>query len=112
MTDQEKNEVLARWAGFTPGECKILCCQAAHWLSPDNTLWHGVLPDFLHSLDAQAKWLWPKLEDWGIGLRGDGSRFFGYASLNGVEIQDSGTTPAEACAEAILSLIGKDNASS
>ncbi len=54
MTEQEDNELLARFAGFT-----LYQSLPEKWQDADG--WIGSLPDFLHSLDAQAKWLWPKL---------------------------------------------------
>ena len=111
MTDQEKNEALATFAGFAFGpESGWGKC----WTREDGQ--HYGLPDLLHSLDAQAKWLWPKLnkilkhDGWSaswtpwfpperqwsvnIGRQGRDEEYFG-------------ATLAEACAEAILSLIGE-----
>ncbi len=65
MTDQEKNEVLAKFARFTYWDDDDPQNQSRSgrvgWYAPDSgTLASAVtLPDLLHSLDAQAKWLWP-----------------------------------------------------
>ena len=97
MTDQGKNEVLAKWAGFT------YLCQAgfrkefAMWEPPTGGMIE--LPDLLHSLDAQAKWLWPKL----TRLQLFKMVTFWLYPEDGVE-----RNPAEACAEAILILIGTE----
>ena len=96
MTDQEKNEVLAKWRGFVahfPGnEC------LEFWEDPDgNTI--PDLPDLYHSLDAQAKWIIPKA----CYEYGD---IVVYELLSGLML--AGEFTAEACAEAILSLIGED----
>ncbi len=108
MTDQEKNEVLAKWAGFTwdgfwldPNGFTF----GAPWPGPDEAIkesdWKVITgPDLLHSLDVQAKWLWDKVRDMG--------RFnFVVAAL--VDAEYDGEHKAEACAEAILSLIGEDD---
>ncbi len=64
MTDQEKSEVLLEFAGFYP---KVFTASSDE---PTETLWSDPLdrewlipkpPDLLHSLDAQAKWLYPKI---------------------------------------------------
>ncbi len=120
MTDAEKNEVLAKFAGF---RYKLSASENNHyWIGPNGQTvdcdesGDALLPDLLHSLDAQAKWLVPKLNEtlkhdgwsaswtpwfpperqWGvnIGRRGRDEEYFG-------------ATLAEAFAEAILSLIGK-----
>ncbi len=54
MTDQEKKEVMAKWAGLT----KINYINQA---VDEYTVFE--FPDLLHSLDAQAKWLDPKLNE-------------------------------------------------
>ncbi len=97
MTDQEKNEALARWAGFK-GEGGEFC-----HIAPDGTE-YAYYPDFLHSLDAQAKWLWKEVT----------SRF-GPDALSGIFNavffnHSSDMTFAEACAEAILALIEAEKA--
>ncbi len=104
MTDQEKNEALAKWAGFQwweDGECYTI----------GNSTTVRELPDFLHSLDAQAKWLWPKLELDGYALQlylpvGYIEAFISTRSAPHWQIRKGASSPAEACAEAILSLIG------
>ena len=116
--DQEKNEVLAKWVGFTFDELSRM------WLAPDGSspYPHFSAPDLLHSLDAQAKWLWPKLnrDGWFVNLMqsGDGSYWKArlwtpYSGTSEITLENiaakpvrDGPTPAEACAEAILSLIG------
>ena len=109
MTDQEKNEVLAKWSGFVdyggvavygPGDGS-----KKGWYDPDgNALgFHaGNLPDLLHSLDAQAKWLWPKLDY--QKLEFEQGQWRAWVRWHSGEAD----SPAEACAEAVLSLIGSE----
>ena len=128
MTDQEKNgrsvlqknSTLLDWAGFGYEGDK-------YWIYPDGTRhfhnWVGdQLPiDLYHSLDAQAKWLNPKLTlprcQGGMETR---SFHFIYPDdedcvqcwVTEHDVREScgrGATLAEACAEAILSLIGEDD---
>ncbi len=114
MTDQEQNEALARWAGFT---------WDGFWIDPDNHTFsvpwdnegeprEACVPDLLHSLDAQAKWLWPKLQKLGYELRiytgqegSDTHCLVIQPSLGQVTGIKQAQDPAEACAEAILALI-------
>ena len=91
-TDQEKKDVLHKFAGFNDAACSI----PGHLIYPDGCCLPG--PDLLHSLDAQAKWVWPKLTPEQLG-----ALFVEIASA----LFDK-RDPAEACAEAILSLIGED----
>ena len=79
MTDQEKNEVLAEWVGFK--SCQDRCVP---------------LPNLYHSLDAQVKWLWPKLIERQLLLRVLQQLIINPLSL---------TKPAKVCAEMILELI-------
>lgn len=150
MTDQEKNEVLALAYGFArPGGVTLgdwgpvvpdtpataifwrhkttgeeLTSQqievGTRWLYPDGT-YQNAPPDFLHSLDAQAKWLLPKLlPDYEVQIRWDtfgdvdfkqgwNAVIFGMNREHREDIVSHGETPAEACAEAMLSLIGEDD---
>ncbi|KKL61208.1 hypothetical protein LCGC14_2197640 [marine sediment metagenome] len=117
MTDQEKNEALAKWVGFEVCNEGYDC-----WIEPTERRHTGYVPDFLHSLDAQAKWLWPKLngDGWFVNLMqsGDGSYWKSrlwtpYSGTSKITLENiaakpvrDGATAAEACAEAILSLIG------
>ena len=73
-------------------------------------------PNLCGSLDAQAKWLWPKLapkwDDWQLSVE-DGiytfAVYLGHISGTGSKwAEASADTPAEACAEAVLSLIGEE----
>ena len=119
MTDAEKNEALARWAGFHWGWWhNVQTIQSEEgWRCPNNKPvifeigGNGELPDFLHSLDAQAKWLWPKLDYLDVEIDWVQKAYcvaiIATAALDGEDQQGtSNDTPAEACAEAILSLIG------
>ena len=103
-----------------------MCAKVAGWVrevgvaasAPDEPpsiriLWHYPdgsdymngyrCPDFIHSLDAQAKWLWPKLNLWEMGNESKDMTYF----IAGSNLARA-ANPAEACAEAILSLIGED----
>lgn len=117
MNNQEKNERLARWAGFKPRQdgCQCEKCTTAFpMLYPDGDI--GPLPDFLTDLNAQARWLWPKLVDWKLEPEwkplsehvGKTGRFRAFVQVDDVHgcvaIAD---TPAAACAKAILKLIGE-----
>ncbi len=114
MTDQEKNEVLAKWAGFA----KIGYQNTPDWILADrwvypNTDRRADLPDFLHSLDAQAKWLLPKLRGYHItrdALTGGATEVTVWGETC-IGTSCKAPTPAEACAEAILSLIEKHDGS-
>ncbi len=116
MTDQEKNEVLAKWAGFTEKKFRAPVCthkpRCTYWVDPDGKDTRLLsdpngkrLPDFLHSLDVQAKWLWPKLGDWGMYKLENMVVFAAFTKDHGDWVRKRATTPAEACAEAVLSLI-------
>ena len=114
-SETEKNEVLLKFAGFTwdgfwidPNGFTF----GAPWPGPDETIkesdWKVITgPDLLHSLDAQAKWLWPKLPC--KALRVFMHPDFPFEAALFYEdkppIQRTADNPAEACAEAILSLI-------
>ena len=103
MTDQEKNEVLAGFAGFSRGV-------ASGWLAPavEGKAWGPVaLPDFMHSLDALNKWCFQKVRD-EFGEEG-WARVFKALSDSFLSLNPFGKKMAEACAEAILSLIGEDD---
>ncbi len=107
MTDQEKNEVLARWAGFQKCDCGEEHQGCGKWWEPDgDVVGLVVLSDFLHSLDAQAKWLWPKLTDANLEIRPGWARAL--VAIETATYRYQSDSPAEACAEAILSLIGED----
>ncbi len=61
MNDQELNRKLAEWAGFSVNTCDYDWKEGQRWYTPE----HGTckdIPDFIHSLDACFKWLWPNLE--------------------------------------------------
>ena len=99
MTDAEKNEALLKFAGFQ--FCFRNDDGVKIWYYPEPNSDPMPPPDLLHSLDAQAKWLWPKLEK----------------PLNGQNIDDIilrlirlGQMTAEACAEAILALTEAEKA--
>ncbi len=127
MTDAEKNEVLARWGHIEhnwdePDSNGVCNCRTCGLLSfPCDPPVAQCTPDFLHSLDAQAKWLWTKLlPDYEIQLRwevlgdvdfkqGWNVVIFGMNREHRDDIVSHGETPAEAWAEAILSLIGESN---
>ena len=93
MTDQEKNEVLAKWRGFVFNEGE------RGWYYPDGAFSMSARPDFLHSLDAQAKWLWDKVRDMG---------HFNFVVAALVDAEYDGEHKAEACAEVILALIEEE----
>ncbi len=100
----DKTEVLLKFAGFTwhPDT------NPQSWRYPDGNLvdrdsFRHLLPDLLHSLDAQAKWLWPKLWDYVLTK---------WPDPHAIVVGGGGTAhtfydddPAKACAEAILALI-------
>ena len=132
MSNQEKNEVLLRWAGF---RFNLSASENPHyWTYPDGEVvdrdsFRHLLPDFLNSLDAQEKWLWPKVNP--ISVRkhrtiafeaGDPriDEFKGFSrhldtgeyewwvadlGYHDGHIVGRAVDPAEACAEAILALI-------
>ncbi len=107
MTDQEKNGVLAKFAGFTHWDDddpkNPSRSGRVGWYLPDaGTLASAVpLPDFLHSLDALFKWVMPEaIKRYGTAKV--------YIALRDWAFRVMVTTEApspEACAEAILSLI-------
>ncbi len=117
----DKNEVLVRWLGWEQhphiedGGCGCDYCTTLHWYTPDGQ--NPSLPDLLHSLDAQAKWLVPKLNE---TLKHDGwsaswtpwfppeRQWSVNIGRQGRDEEYFGATLAEACAEAILSLIGEE----
>ena len=108
MTDEEKIEKLARWAGFTFNDD-----EDAVWYTPgpDAHHWGRLPPDFLHSLDAQDRWLLPKLDSilLASGMADqEGTIPSAFVWLNVVMKKRSGNTRAEACADAVLSLIDED----
>ena len=66
-TDAEKSEVLTKngtllkFAGFTIYSSPMTSSITYRgWAYPNGTPAYNP-PDLLHSLDAQAKWLWPKI---------------------------------------------------
>ena len=105
MTDQEKNEVLAKFAGFYP---KVFTASSDE---PTETLWSDPLdrewlmpklPDLLHSLDALKQWIWPE-----VVRRFSAKKLHIILDLWVHDALEKGELPkAEACAEAILSLVG------
>ena len=103
MTDQEKNEVLLKFAGF---RFHLSASENPHyWTYPDGEVvdrdsFRHLLPDLFHSLDAQAKWIIPKA----CYEYGD---IVVYGLLSGLML--AGEFTGEACAGAILSLIGGRN---
>ena len=65
MTEEELNEKLAKWAGFTydpPDEKarRVGLIPCGMWIAPDGNF-DSELPDFTHSLDDCFEWLVPKL---------------------------------------------------
>ncbi len=103
MTDQEKNEVLAKWLGWKQKPhiedrgCGCDYCTTLHWYTPNGA--NPALPDFLRSVDALAKWCFPKLHI--VDL----DRMF----LSWVNHDKPRPKFATHCAQAILSLIGEDD---
>ena len=98
-----KNETLMRWAGFqiTEGEYP--------WRYPDGTRIkidnnsEPVMPNLLCSLDAQAKWLWPKLVNLRDRLSCKPALELVFDAMRHAVI--FGKDPAEACAEMIWKLM-------
>ena len=112
LTDEEKNKVLAKWAGweFVRSECHDIMHFIDYWRHPSEPNCERTLPDLFHSLDAQAKWLWPKLDSLQLVTlwpeRKAKFRAEIAIDINGASfIRES---PAEACAEAVLSLIKEE----
>ena len=122
----ELNEKLARWAGFEP--CLVehrytvptfvqpRSYHEPHWLLPDGSKIPQDALDFTSSLDAQAKWLWPKLDSLSITLRLDPE---GSCHCSLIYFVDGGAkhprnawaygeTPAQALCKAIEQLIDKE----
>ena len=106
----DKNERLLRYAGFTLRNCGVPYCNCKRWFVPDGT-GYGEPPDLYNSLDAQSKWLWPKLAEKDIWLdlliKPERSSC-ALTSPTRLEITSCAyfaDTPANACAEAILALI-------
>lgn len=122
-----KNEVLAKWAGFIEYNCPGWGHKTWGWpddpIPPEGQYMIRALPDLLHSLDALAEWCFPKLRELGIHTRfkeiGGKVRDWepiGYRVFCCTDSQEGtrkgeaiGTNLPEACAEAILSLIGEDD---
>ena len=120
MTDQEKKDALLKFAGFTINEPSPDGATIPLWSWPDGKPLLEPEPDLLHSLDAQAKWLWPKLTHWLISTTEDiddvGGSYTAWVAMGtrGPQWKNewaNGDTPAEACAEATLSLIGEEDVS-
>ncbi len=101
MSNQEKNELLAKWAGFTQGLHELTGVSVVK--EPGGgILFGGCLPDFLHSLDAQAKWVLPEVRrKYGVAVLYRLLRDWVHAAYLADIIPS-----AEACTEAALSLIG------
>jgi len=64
MADQELNEKLAKWAGFTyHGEIQSLYQHSPYgWLNPNYVYCKEGLPKFTNSLDDCFEWLVPKVK--------------------------------------------------
>ncbi len=142
MTDQEKNEVLAKWRGFTTevvqapnanppiGSCRATLADypidapcnpqrytpVIRWFYPDGRQMVGYPPyanqppDFLHSLDAQAKWLYPKIYEVKLHQRSNIMNGQWCAEVflhtpSGCTYRD---TPAEAFVDALLYVIKEE----
>lgn len=113
LTKEEKNELLARWVGFEQrGTARV-------WYSPEKDVpWTNNPPDLYHSLDAQAKWIDPKLNDL-LGDTGwimDSSPWlaekyglYGCKLYRSQAIERRAATLANAKAEAVLALTGEGN---
>ena len=108
LTDEEKTQILLKWAGFqsyyksqAPEETGVEA-----WVQPPDSERTIPIPDLLHSLDAQAKWLWPKLTDANLEIRPGWARAL--VAIETATYRYQSDSPSKACAEAILSLIGKD----
>ena len=99
---QELNEKLARWAGFVP------CGKSFEWPNQKGMYYHAPAPDFTSSLDAQVKWLWPKLIFCEILMpifSMDGNFKARVAKNTNKEYISYANTPALAAARAIEQLI-------
>ena len=113
MTDQEKKEVLALWSSWSKNPA------TGFWHSPrgyvndiDPDGPPGMLPDFLHSLDALGKWCIPDIEhlfeiEWMPQIGGWSCRITTSTGTGYKPFYGRGTTMAEATAAAVLSLIGE-----
>ena len=119
------NEVLARWAGFTEKKFRAPVCihepRCTYWVDPDGKDTRHLsdpngkrLPDLIHSLDALGLWSIPNIEhlfeiEWMPQIGGWSCRITITTGSGHKPFYGRGTTMAEACADAILSLIGEDD---
>ncbi len=104
LIDTEKNEVLAKWLGF------VFNKSGKGWYYPDGTFSMSARPDFLHSLDAQAKWLYPKIYEVKLHQRSNIMNGQWCAEVflhtpSGCTYRD---TPAEAFVDALLYVIKEE----
>ncbi len=101
MVDQEKKDVLLKFAGFRVNE------SGKGWYYPDGSFSMETRPDLLHSLDAQAKWIDPKLDNWSLSTYDTHVTAIVHCGTSMGTADAPKDRPAEAKAEAILSLIGE-----
>jgi hypothetical protein len=111
MTDNEKNEMIAKWAGFefkSPPWSK-----RKYWYTPSKSGLYAdattLKVDFLHSFDAHIKWTIPKLKRWEAGSNQDGSVWFRCDGpvINRIErpIEVTAETLSMATSNALIKLI-------
>ena len=109
---KELNEKLARWAGFRKQVLEDLAPIVRHeanlgWSFPDGTTTRWLMPDFTTDLNAQVKWLWPKLPY--VVLENCQGGYMATVSkdmLNQIEVIDA--NPGLALCKAIEQLIDKE----
>lgn len=124
MTDEEKNEALAKFAGweFVDSECHDMTHFIDYWRHPSQSHNKQTLPDFT-SLDVLFKWCVPKLPNgteiniirWASGrvrFQGETDWYEGehygceLDPCTGKEYEGGGRTPGEALRAAIVALKG------
>ncbi len=98
MTDKEKNEVIAWWAGFRP-----------YYFGVHGWMAEGIvfeeLPDFT-DLTTLFKWCVPKLDHIEVATNHfDTGKYYGYACIEHTRKLGYGDTPGEALRDAIVSAI-------
>ncbi|KKN62262.1 hypothetical protein LCGC14_0513990 [marine sediment metagenome] len=116
VSGREKNEVLLKFAGFQYKKRRVQYSGGRFtmwlWSYPGGRLMgqYESPPNIYDSLDAQAEWLLSKLANYTLQRMGEGAQ----ATVIGIDAErwyeGDGATPAEAFAEAILSLVGEDDA--
>ncbi len=111
MTDQEKKDALLKFAGFTyrSFDYKGDVYQPHKlWETPEGWCMRTP-PDLLHSLDVQAKWIDPLLDNWSLSTYDTHVTAIVHCGTSMGTADAPKDRPAEAKAEATLSLIGEEN---